>query len=48
MEDLEGLRFNPEIINSTIDKERFNTYLNLFDNLELNNRSKLLLEYINA
>ena len=48
IDDLEGLRFNTEIINSTIDKERFNTYLNLFDNLELNNRSKLLLEYINA
>ncbi len=48
IDDLEGLRFNTEIINSTIDKERFNTYLNLFDNLELNNRSKLLLKYLDA
>lgn len=48
IEDLEGLRFNSEIINSTIDKEKFNTYLNQFDNLELNNRAKLLLEYLNA
>ena len=48
IDDLEGLRFNTEIINSTIDKERFNTYLNQFDNLELNNRSKLLLKYLNA
>lgn len=48
IDDLEGLRFNTEIINSTIDKERFNAYLNLFDNLELNNRSKLLLKYLDA
>lgn len=48
IEDLEGLRFNEEIINSTIDKEKFNTYLSQFDNLELNNRSKLLLKYLNA
>jgi predicted transcriptional regulator of viral defense system len=48
IEDLEGLRFNSEIINSTIDKEKFNTYLNQFDNLELNNRSKLLLRYLDA
>jgi hypothetical protein len=48
IEDLEGLRFNTEIINSTIDREKFNTYLNQFDNLELNNRSKLLLKYLDA
>ncbi len=48
IEDLEGLRFNSEIINSTIDKEKFDTYLNQFDNLELNNRSKLLLKYLDA
>jgi predicted transcriptional regulator of viral defense system len=47
-EDLEGLRFNTEIINSTIDREKFNTYLNQFDNLELNNRCKLLLKYLDA
>ena len=48
MEDFEGLRFNTEIINSTIDKEKFDTYLNQFDNLELNNRANILLEYLNA
>lgn len=48
IEDLEGLRFNTEIINSIVDREKFNTYLNQFDNLELNNRTKLLLEYLNA
>lgn len=48
IEGLEGLRFNTEIINSIVDKEKFNTYLNQFDNLELNNRTKLLLEYLNA
>jgi hypothetical protein len=48
IEDLEGLRFNTEIINSLVDKEKFDTYLNQFDNLELNNRAKLLLEYLNA
>jgi predicted transcriptional regulator of viral defense system len=47
-EDLEGLRFNTEIINNTIDKEKFNTYLNQFDNLELNNRYNILQEYLNA
>lgn len=48
MEDFEGLRFNTEIINSTIDKEKFDIYLNQFDNLELNNRANILLEYLNA
>ena len=48
IEDLKGLRINSEIINSTIDKEKFNTYLNQFDNLELNNRANILLEYLNA
>lgn len=48
IEDFEGLRFNTEIINSTIDKEKLNTYLNQFDNLELNNRVNILLEYLNA
>ena len=48
IEDFEELRFNREIINSRIDKEKFNTYLNQFGNLELNNRCKLLLEYLNA
>lgn len=48
IEDLEGLRFNREMINSMVDKEKFNTYLNQFDNLELNNRYKILLEYLNA
>ena len=47
-EDFQGLRFNREIINSMVDKEKFNTYLNQFDNLELNNRYKLLLEHLNA
>ena len=48
IEDLKGLRINSEIINSTIDKEKLNTYLNQFDNLELNNRANILLEYLNA
>lgn len=48
IEDLEGLRFNTEIMNSRIDKEKFDIYLNQFNNLELNNRSKLLLKYLNA
>lgn len=48
IEDLEELRFNREIINSMVDKEKLNTYLNQFDNLELNNRAKLLLKYLNA
>jgi len=48
IEDLEGLRFNREIINSRVEKEKFDTYLNQFNNLELNNRSKLLLKYLDA
>jgi predicted transcriptional regulator of viral defense system len=48
IEDFEGLRFNREIINSMIDKGKFNTYLNQFDNLELNNRYNILQEYLNA
>lgn len=48
IEDLEGLRFNREIINSRLDKQKIEMYLNQFDNLELNNRYKLLLEYLNA
>jgi len=48
IEDFEGLRFNKEIIKSSINREKINTYLNQFDNLELNNRYNLLLEYLNA
>jgi predicted transcriptional regulator of viral defense system len=48
IEDLKGLRFNREIINSVVGKEKFNTYLNQFDNLELNNRYNILQEYLNA
>ncbi len=48
IKDFEGLRFNREIINSGIDRQKINTYLNQFDNLELNNRYNILLEYLNA
>jgi predicted transcriptional regulator of viral defense system len=48
IEDLEGFRFNKEIINSTLDRERFNIYLNQFNNSELIHRCNILLEYLNA
>jgi len=48
IEDLEGLRFNKEIINSTLDRERFNIYLNQFNNSELIHRCNILLEYLDA
>jgi predicted transcriptional regulator of viral defense system len=48
IKDFEGLRFNREIINSGIDRQKINTYLNQFDNLELKSRYNLLLQYLNA
>ena len=48
IEDLEGLRFNREMVNNRVNREKFDTYLNQFNNLELNNRAKLLLKYLNA
>jgi predicted transcriptional regulator of viral defense system len=48
IEDFKGLRFNREIMNSRLDKQKIEMYLNQFDNLELNNRYNILLEYLNA
>lgn len=48
IQDFDELRLNREMINSRVDKEKINTYLNQFDNLELNTRYNLLLEYLNA
>ena len=48
VEDLEGLRFNIDLINSIIDKEKLNTYLSQYDNLELKNRCNILQKYLNA
>ena len=48
IEDLEGLRLNSEMINNRVDKKKFDTYLNQFNNLELNNRYNILQEYLNA
>lgn len=48
VQDFEELRFNREMINTTVNKEKINIYLSQFDNIELNNRYNLLLEYLNA
>ena len=48
VEDLEGLRFNIDLINSIIDKGKLNTYLSQYDNLELKNRCNILQKYLNA
>lgn len=47
-EDFEELRFNKEIINSRTHTQKFNTYLNQFNSIELKTRYNLLLEYLNA
>ena len=48
IEDFEELRFNREMINSRINTQKFNTYLNQFNSIELKTRYNLLLEYLNA
>ncbi len=48
VQDFEELRFNREMINTTVNKKKINIYLKQFDSIELNNRYNLLLEYLNA
>jgi len=47
-EDLEGLRWNKDLISSLNDNHRFWKYLKIFDSKILNHRVKILMEYAHA
>lgn len=46
--DFEELRFNKDAISSRINKQKLNEYLDRFENVELKERCKLFLKYLNA
>ncbi len=48
MNDFGELRFNSEVIRSTIDKIKLESYLKQFSSLELKHRYNILMQYLNA
>jgi predicted transcriptional regulator of viral defense system len=48
VEDFESARLNPEILNKLLNKKKLDKYLNIFGNEQLEQRTKMLIQYIDS
>lgn len=48
VDDLEGLRWNKNVLKEDLDLDEFEKYLVIFDNKSLQKRCNILLDYLNA